>query len=277
MNGIVVTQEGSPPSEQGTATSADIVEPVPAAAAPVTEEAVRATNGAKSGSKTAKAATPVEAVGKTVEAGAPAPEAVADLAEGHTEDRTGQAVPQPPEAPAPADLPADEAEPPAGNRTTVMLLGSGELAKELAISFQRLGAEVIVVDTGKGGPAQGVADRAVLAPIGESERLYELIEKERPRFVVPLVEAASREALDKLAEGEVTQVIPTAKAVRLAGDREGMRRMAAEELGLPTPHLLVCQLGRRATHGAGDVGVPGGGAPGGGGVRPRPVRGAARR
>lgn len=121
----------------------------------MTEEAVRATNGAKSGSKTAKAATPVEAVGKTVEAGAPAPEAVADLAEGHTEDRTGQAVPQPPEAPAPADLPADEAEPPAGNRTTVMLLGSGELAKELAISFQRLGAEVIVVDTGKGGPAQG--------------------------------------------------------------------------------------------------------------------------
>ncbi|MBN7454465.1 formate-dependent phosphoribosylglycinamide formyltransferase [Mycobacteroides abscessus] len=235
MNGIVVTQEGSPPSEQGTATSADIVEPVPAAAAPVTEEAVRATNGAKSGSKTAKAATPVEAIGETVEAAAPAPEAVADLAEGHTEDGAGQAVPQTPEAPAPADLPADEAEPPAGNRTTVMLLGSGELAKELAISFQRLGAEVIVVDTGKGGPAQGVADRAVLAPIGESERLYELIEKERPRFVVPLVEAASREALDKLAEGRVTQVIPTAKAVRLAGDREGMRRLAAEELGLPTP------------------------------------------
>lgn len=117
----------------------------------------------------------------------------------------------------------------------MMLLGSGELAKELAISFQRLGAEVIVVDAGKGGPAQGVADRAVLAPIGESERLYDLIEKERPRFVLPLVEAASREALDKLAEGEVTQVIPTAKAVRLAGDREGMRRMAAEELGLPTP------------------------------------------
>lgn len=158
----------------------------------------------------------------------------------------------------------------------MMLLGSGELAKELAISFQRLGAEVIVVDAGKGGPAQGVADRAVLAPIGESERLYDLIEKERPRFVLPLVEAASREALDKLAEGEVTQVIPTAKAVRLAGDREGCGGWRPRNSACP-PQLLVCQLGRRATHGAGDVGVPGGGAPGGGGVRPRAVRGAARR
>ncbi|MCV7085108.1 phosphoribosylglycinamide formyltransferase 2, partial [Mycolicibacter hiberniae] len=141
------------------------------------------------------------------------------------------------DAPAPVleDVPVDLPKPIAGNRTTVMLLGSGELAKELAISFQRLGAEVVVADTGTGGPAQGVADRSVVAPIGESERLYELVDKERPRFVVPLVEAASREALDKLAEGKVTQVIPTAKAVRLAGDREGMRRMAAEELGLPTP------------------------------------------
>ncbi len=220
VNGIVVTQEGSPPSEQGTAASTDIVEPVRAEAAPVTEDAVRATNGAKSGVKAAKAVKSVEPVVKTTEA----PDTAADAS-----------VTAAPEAPEPEDLPVEEAEPSAGSRTTVMLLGSGELAKELAISFQRLGAEVIVVDTATGGPAHGVADRSVLAPIGESERLYELIEKERPRFVVPLVELASREALDKLAEDKITAVIPTAKAVRLAADREGMRRMAAEELGLPTP------------------------------------------
>lgn len=175
-----MTQEGSPG---------------PAEAAPVTEDAVRATNGARAAAAS-KAANSVK----------PVPE-----------------------------LAGIEASAPAVNGTTVMLLGSGELARELAISFQRLGADVVVVDTGEGGPAHTAADRSVVAPIGESESLLALVEKERPRFVVPLVETASGEALDTLAEGKVTQVIPTAKAVRLAGDREAMRRMAAEELGLPTP------------------------------------------
>ncbi|QQH00017.1 formate-dependent phosphoribosylglycinamide formyltransferase [Mycobacteroides chelonae] len=192
---MVVTQEGSPPSEQGATASTDTVEPGPAETAPVTEDAIRATNGAK--------------VPKAAKAVKPAVETAASA--------------------------GDAPEPGAPNRTTVMLLGSGELARELAISFQRLGAEVVVVDTGTPGPAQDAADRSVLASIGESETLFELIEKERPRFVVPLVETASVDALEKLADGKVTQVIPTAKAVRLAGDREAMRRMAAEELGLPTP------------------------------------------
>ncbi|TDZ76177.1 Phosphoribosylglycinamide formyltransferase 2 [Mycobacteroides salmoniphilum] len=190
-----MTQEGSPPSEHGSTGSTDTVEPGPAEAAPVTEDAVRATNGARAAAAS-KAANSVR----------PVPE-----------------------------LAGTEASAPAVNGTTVMLLGSGELARELAISFQRLGADVVVVDTGEGGPAHTAADRSVIAPIGESESLLALVEKERPRFVVPLVETASGEALDKLAEGKVTQVIPTAKAVRLAGDREAMRRMAAEELGLPTP------------------------------------------
>ncbi|WP_078294245.1 formate-dependent phosphoribosylglycinamide formyltransferase [Mycobacterium sp. D16R24] len=201
MKGIVVTQEGSPPSEHGSTGSTDTVEPGPAEAAPVTEDAVRATNGAKS-AKAAKAANSVKPVSELAGSESPAPK-----------------------APEPVSV----------NRTTVMLLGSGELARELAISFQRLGADVIVVDTGDGGPAHTAADRSVVAPIGEAENLVALVEKERPRFVVPLVETASGEALDTLAEGRVTQVIPTAKAVRLAGDREAMRRMAAEELGLPTP------------------------------------------
>lgn len=175
-----MTQEGSPG---------------PAEAAPVTEDAVRATNGARAAAAS-NAANSVK----------PLPELAGTA--------------------APAS---------AVNGTTVMLLGSGELARELAISFQRLGADVVVVDTGEGGPAHTAADRSVVAPIGESESLLALVEKERPRFVVPLVETASGEALDTLAEGKVTQVIPTAKAVRLAGDREAMRRMAAEELGLPTP------------------------------------------
>ncbi|MGH3726534.1 MAG: formate-dependent phosphoribosylglycinamide formyltransferase [Mycobacterium sp.] len=209
MKDIEVTQEGSPPSEQGAAASTDTAESGPAETAPVTESAVRAINGVKPNTKAPKA---VEATKPPVQTDAPAGEAA-----------------------APDPAPADPSEPPAANRTTVMLLGSGELARELAISFQRLGAEVVVVDSQKGGPAQSAADRTVLLPIGESARLIELIEKERPRFVVPLVEAASGDALDKVAENKITQVIPTAKAVRLACDREAMRRMAAEELGLPTP------------------------------------------
>nr|WP_324614643.1 formate-dependent phosphoribosylglycinamide formyltransferase [Mycobacteroides salmoniphilum] len=181
-----MTQEGSPG---------------PAEAAPVTEDAVRATNGAKS-AKASKVANSVKPVSELAGTEAPAPDAPERVA---------------------------------ANGTTVMLLGSGELARELAISFQRLGADVVVVDADEGGPAHSAADRSVVAPIGESESLLALVEKERPRFVVPLVETASGEALDTLAEGKVTQVIPTAKAVRLAGDREAMRRMAAEELGLPTP------------------------------------------
>ncbi|MBB4855176.1 phosphoribosylglycinamide formyltransferase 2 [Mycobacteroides chelonae] len=199
----------------------DTVRPTPAAAAPVTEDAVRAANGAK----VAKAVKTVKP-----EVKASAHEALTrDSIEDATED-TAAGAPAATSVEAPVDQPES-----AAHRTTVMLLGSGELAKELAISFQRLGAEVVVVDSASSGPAHGVADRSVLAPIGESERLFELVEKERPRFVVPLVETASGEALDKLADGKIAQVIPTAKAVRLAGDREGMRRMAAEELGLPTP------------------------------------------
>ncbi|MBA0046231.1 formate-dependent phosphoribosylglycinamide formyltransferase [Mycobacterium sp. NPDC050853] len=195
MEGIVVTQEGSPPSEQGsTGSTGTTVESEPVESGSVTEDAIRATNGARSGSNAAKT----------------------------------------PEA-AKATKPEPQPEPSNANRTTVMLLGSGELARELAISFQRLGADVVVVDSREGGPAQDAADRTVLAPIDESERLFELIEKERPRFVVPLVETASGDALDKVAEQKVAQVIPTVKAVRLARDREAMRRMAADELGLPTP------------------------------------------
>lgn len=217
----MVTQEGSPPSEQGMTGSTDTVRPAPAAAAPVTEDAVRATNGAK----VAKAVKTVKPEVKV-----PVDEALTRASiEDATEDTAADA-PAATSVAAPVDQPRS-----AADRTTVMLLGSGELAKELAISFQRLGAEVVVVDSGSSGPAHGVADRSVLAPIGESEHLFELVEKERPRFVVPLVETASGEALDKLADGKIAQVIPTAKAVRLAGDREGMRRMAAEELGLPTP------------------------------------------
>lgn len=119
--------------------------------------------------------------------------------------------------------------------TTVMFLGSGEHARELAVSFQRLGAHVIVVDS-QDGPAHGVAHRTVAAALDDAERVAEIVRQEKPQFVVPLAETVAVEVLDALENTEAaTQVIPTPKAARLGRDREAIRRMAAEELGLPTP------------------------------------------
>lgn len=118
--------------------------------------------------------------------------------------------------------------------TRVMLLGSGELGKEVAISLQRYGVEVIAVDRYEGAPAHQVAHRSHVIDMTDSEALLALIRKERPHFVVPEIEAIATEALVEMeALGEV-MVIPNARAVRLTMNREGIRRLAAEELQLPT-------------------------------------------
>jgi phosphoribosylglycinamide formyltransferase 2 len=118
--------------------------------------------------------------------------------------------------------------------TKVMLLGSGELGKEVVIALQRLGVEVVAVDRYANAPGHQVAHRAHVIAMTDGAALRRLIEQERPHLVVPEIEAVATDALADAERDGLTQVIPTARAVRLTMNREGIRRLAAEELGLPT-------------------------------------------
>ena len=123
--------------------------------------------------------------------------------------------------------------------TKVMMLGSGELGKEVVIELQRLGVEVIAVDRYHNAPAQQVAHRAYTISMLDDEALRQLVEQEKPDFIVPEVEAIATATLVEL-EKEGYNVIPTAKATQLTMNREGIRRLAAEELGLNTsPYRFV--------------------------------------
>ena len=117
--------------------------------------------------------------------------------------------------------------------TRVMLLGSGELGKEVAIELQRLGVEVIAVDRYANAPAMQVAHRAHVINMLDGAALRQVIEQERPDLVVPEIEAIATPTLVEL-EAEGVHVIPTARATRLTMDREGIRRLAAETLGIAT-------------------------------------------
>ena len=120
---------------------------------------------------------------------------------------------------------------PSGNR--VMLLGSGELGKEVAIELQRFGCEVIAVDRYPNAPAMHVAHRSHVINMLDGAALAALIERERPHLIVPEIEAIATPTLLEL-ESKGFTVIPTARAARLTMDREGIRRLAAEKLGLKT-------------------------------------------
>ena len=116
----------------------------------------------------------------------------------------------------------------------VMLCGSGELGKEVVIELQRYGVEVIALDAYANAPAHQVADRSHVVSMLDGDSLREIILKEKPDLVVPEVEAIATDVLAELEEaGEVT-IIPTARATQLTMNREGIRRLAAEELGLKT-------------------------------------------
>lgn len=117
--------------------------------------------------------------------------------------------------------------------TKVMLLGSGELGKEVAIELQRLGVEVIAVDRYSNAPAMHVAHRSHVIDMLNADQLRQVIETEAPDLVVPEIEAIATELLIEL-EAQGLNVVPTAMAARLTMDREGIRRLAAEELGLRT-------------------------------------------
>ena len=117
--------------------------------------------------------------------------------------------------------------------TRVLLLGAGELGKEVAIELQRLGVEVIACDRYADAPAMQVAHRSHVLPMLDGARLREVIEQEKPQLIVPEIEAIHTPTLLEL-EAEGYTVVPTARAARLTMDREGIRRLAAETLGLPT-------------------------------------------
>ncbi|WP_082928560.1 formate-dependent phosphoribosylglycinamide formyltransferase [Cupriavidus gilardii] len=124
--------------------------------------------------------------------------------------------------------------------TKVMLLGSGELGKEVLIALQRLGVETIAVDRYEDAPGQQVAHHARTIAMSDPERLKALIEAERPDLVVPEIEAIATPMLEALEAAGTVRVIPTARAARLTMDREGIRRLAAETLGLPTSPYRFC-------------------------------------
>ncbi|MGH8858531.1 MAG: formate-dependent phosphoribosylglycinamide formyltransferase [Polaromonas sp.] len=124
--------------------------------------------------------------------------------------------------------------------TKVMLLGSGELGKEVLIALQRLGVETIAVDRYDNAPGQQVAHHARTITMSDPAQLKALIEKEKPHLVVPEIEAIATEMLEALEAAGTVRVIPTARAARLTMDREGIRRLAAETLGLPTSPYRFC-------------------------------------
>jgi phosphoribosylglycinamide formyltransferase 2 len=136
-----------------------------------------------------------------------------------------------------------------------MLLGSGELAKEVLIALQRLGVETIAVDRYDDAPGHQVAHHSRTVTMSDPGRLRALIEAERPDVVVPEIEAIATGTLVEL-EAEGVRVVPTARAARLTMDREGIRRLAAEDLGLPTSAYRFCDSLDELRDAAAQVGYP---------------------
>jgi phosphoribosylglycinamide formyltransferase 2 len=143
--------------------------------------------------------------------------------------------------------------------TRVMLLGAGELGKEVIIALQRLGVEVIAVDRYDGAPGHQVAHRQQTIDMTDGNVLARLIDSEKPAIVVPEIEAIATETLLELEKAGICKVIPTARAANLTMNREGIRRLAAEELKLPTSRYAFADSFdelRAAVEGKGGIGYP---------------------
>jgi len=125
--------------------------------------------------------------------------------------------------------------------TKVMLLGSGELGKEVIIALQRLGVETIAVDRYPNAPGHQVAHRAHVINMADGDALFKLIEQERPHIIVPEIEAIATDRLIEIERAEMARVIPTARAAQLTMNREGIRCLAAETLGLPTSSYIFAE------------------------------------
>ncbi|MHA7846505.1 formate-dependent phosphoribosylglycinamide formyltransferase [Serratia sp. D1N4] len=139
--------------------------------------------------------------------------------------------------------------------TRVMLLGSGELGKEVAIECQRLGLEVIAVDRYKDAPAMHVAHRSHVINMLDGQALKAVIELERPDYIVPEIEAIATSMLVEL-EQQGHNVVPCAEATRLTMNREGIRRLAAETLGLPTSSYRFADSGEGFRAAVAEIGYP---------------------
>ena len=140
--------------------------------------------------------------------------------------------------------------------TKVMLLGSGELGKEVIISLQRLGVEVIAVDRYPNAPGHQVAHRAHVIDMTDAAQLAALIEQEKPDLIVPEIEAIATAKLMELEKAGSVRVIPTARAAWLTMDREGIRRLAAEELGVATSPYRFADNLEELQLGCTEVGFP---------------------
>ncbi|MFN3572297.1 MAG: formate-dependent phosphoribosylglycinamide formyltransferase [Phenylobacterium sp.] len=138
----------------------------------------------------------------------------------------------------------------------VMLLGSGELGKEVVIELQRLGCEVIAVDRYADAPAMQVAHRAHVVAMTDAAALRALVEAERPHLIVPEIEAIATDELARIEADGLATVIPTARATQLTMNREGIRKLAAEELGLPTSPYAFASTEAELAAGAASVGYP---------------------
>ncbi|EMM1154097.1 formate-dependent phosphoribosylglycinamide formyltransferase [Citrobacter freundii] len=139
--------------------------------------------------------------------------------------------------------------------TRVMLLGSGELGKEVAIECQRLGVEVIAVDRYPDAPAMHVAHRSYVINMLDGEALRQLVEREKPHYIVPEIEAIATDMLVKL-EQEGQRVVPCARATQLTMNREGIRRLATEELSLPTSSYRFADSEVRFREAVAEIGYP---------------------
>ena len=139
--------------------------------------------------------------------------------------------------------------------TKVLMLGSGELGKEVTIEFQRLGVEVIAVDRYENAPAMQVAHRSYTANMLDAAAIRKIIEAEKPDYIVPEIEAIATSELLKLEE-EGWNVIPNARATYLTMNREGIRRLAAEELGLPTSKYRFASTVEEYKEAVKEVGIP---------------------
>ena len=138
----------------------------------------------------------------------------------------------------------------------VLLLGSGELGKEVVISLQRLGVEVHAADRYENAPAMQVAHFSYALNMADATELKALIEKVKPNLIVPEIEAIATQVLVEIEQQNIATVIPSAKAVNLTMNREGIRRLAAEELGLPTSAYRFANTLERFRSACDDIGYP---------------------
>jgi phosphoribosylglycinamide formyltransferase 2 len=140
--------------------------------------------------------------------------------------------------------------------TKVLLLGAGELGKEVIIALQRLGVEVVAVDRYPNAPGHQVAHRSHVVPMADAPALRAVIELERPHLVVPEIEAIATDELARIESDGLAVVIPTARATQLTMNREGIRRLAAEELNLPTSRYAFAGTEDELRHAASSLGFP---------------------